>query len=157
MRAQLIHEHNGEKTFVLVFDKGEEVVAGLHEFATRQHIAAAHLTAVGAFHDVRLGYFERARKDYKHISLREQVEVLALVGNIALAKGQPKLHAHVVVGKSDGTAHGGHLLEAHVWPTLEVVAVESPRHLRRTIDEETGLALLQVPSPPQEAPMGTGA
>ena len=99
MRAQLIHEHNGEKTFVLVFDKGEEVVAGLHEFATRQHIAAAHLTAVGAFHDVRLGYFERARKDYKHISLREQVEVLALVGNIALAKGQPKLHAHVVVGE----------------------------------------------------------
>jgi len=150
MKAKLIHEHNGGKTFVVVFNKGEEVVAGLHEFARQHHFVAAHLTAVGAFRDVRLGYFERERKDYRHIPLREQVEVLALIGNIALAQGQPKLHAHVVVGKSDGTAHGGHLLEAHVWPTLEVVAVESPRHLQRTIDEETGLALLQVPPASQE-------
>jgi predicted DNA-binding protein with PD1-like motif len=157
MKAQLIHEHNGEKTFVLVFDKGEEVVAGLYEFAAQHDIAAAHLTAVGAFRDVILGYFERDRKDYKQIPLREQVEVLALIGNIALAKGQPKLHAHVVVGKSDGTAHGGHLLEAHVWPTLEVVAVESPQHLRRTIDEETGLALLHVPPLSQEMITGKGA
>lgn len=141
MKAQLIHEQ-GEKTFAVVFEKGDEVVSGLHEFARRHRLTAAHFTAVGAFSDVTLGYFERERKAYKKIPLREQVEVLSLVGNIALAKGTPKVHAHVVVGKSDGTAHGGHLLEAHVWPTLEVMVTESPQHLRRNIDEETGLALL---------------
>lgn len=109
-------------------------------------MTAAYFTAVGAFRDVVLGYFERERKDYKRISLHEQVEVLSLVGNIALADGKPKLHAHVVIGRSDGSAHGGHLLEAHVWPTLEVMAVESPQHLRRTHDEETGLALLPLSS-----------
>jgi hypothetical protein len=142
MKAQLIHEHHGEKTFVLVFDKGEEVVAGLNEFAARHDVTAAHLTAVGAFRAVILGYFDRDRREYKRIPLREQVEVLSLIGNIALDRGRPKLHAHVVVGKSDGTAHGGHLLEAEVWPTLEVMAVESPHYLRRMLDQETGLALL---------------
>lgn len=141
MNARLLHEQ-GEKTFAVIFDKGDEVVQGLQDFAQRQHLTAAHFTAVGALSDVTLGYFERERKDYKKIPLREQVEVLSLVGNIALAKGQPKIHAHVVVGRSDGTAHGGHLLEAHVWPTLEVMLIESPSHLRRRIDEETGLALL---------------
>jgi predicted DNA-binding protein with PD1-like motif len=68
--------------------------------------------------------------------------VLSLVGDIALDGLEPKVHAHVVVGKADGTAHGGHVLEAHVWPTLEVIITTSPAHLRRKHDPETGLALL---------------
>jgi predicted DNA-binding protein with PD1-like motif len=144
MKVQLLHEQQGEKTFAAIFDKGDEAVAGLQDFAQKNQVTAAHFTAVGAFSDVTLGYFERGRKDYKKIPLREQVEVLSLVGNIALNNGKPKVHAHVVVGKADGTAYGGHLLEAHVWPTLEVIVVESPRHLRRKTDEETGLALISV-------------
>jgi predicted DNA-binding protein with PD1-like motif len=146
MKTQLIHEQHGEKTFAVVFAKGDEVVAGLQRFAEEQQATAAYFTAVGAFRDVVLGYFERERKDYKRIPLHEQVEVLSLVGNVALADGKPKLHAHVVLGKADGSAYGGHLLEAHVWPTLEVMVVESPQHLRRTHDEETGLALLTLSS-----------
>jgi predicted DNA-binding protein with PD1-like motif len=77
------------------------------------------------------------------IPIREQVEVLALVGDVAMAKEQPKIHAHVVVGKRDATAHGGHLLEARVRPTLEVVLIESPATLARHHDAESGLALIR--------------
>jgi predicted DNA-binding protein with PD1-like motif len=74
--------------------------------------------------------------------LKNQVELMSLVGNIAQDdKGDPKLHAHVVVGKSDGTAQGGHLLEAYAQPTLDVVVVESTQRLRRTIRPEVGRAL----------------
>ena len=59
-------------------------------------------------------------------------------------QGEPKLHAHVVVGKADGTAHGGHLLDARVRPTLEVVVIESPRELRRRMRSEFGVALLDL-------------
>ncbi len=134
-----------EKTFILVFSTGEEVVAGLTSFAKERGIGASHVTAIGAFSDAMLGYFAWDRKAYQKIPVREQVEVLSLVGDIVLAKdGQPQLHAHVVVGKADGSAHGGHLLEAHVRPTLEVVLVESPQQLRRTPDPESGLALINV-------------
>jgi predicted DNA-binding protein with PD1-like motif len=93
---------------------------------------------------VTLGYFDRARKDYRKIPLPEQVEVLSLIGDVALEDDEPKVHAHVVVGKADGTAHGGHLLEARVWPTLELVLTESPRELARRSDRETGLALIDL-------------
>ncbi len=144
MKAKLLHKQSGQKTFALVFDTGDEVVAGLLAFAEEKRLSASHFTAIGAFSDVTLGYFDWEKKDYQKLPVREQVEVLSLIGDVALNKSQPKVHAHVVVGKSDGTAHGGHLMEAHVRPTLEVIIVESPAHLQRKTDKETGLALISL-------------
>jgi predicted DNA-binding protein with PD1-like motif len=93
--------------------------------------------------DVILGYWDLSTKDYKRVAVREQVEVLSLLGNVARGPdGTPKVHAHIVIGKADGSAHGGHLLEAHVRPTLEVIVTELPHHLQRRTDPETQLALL---------------
>jgi uncharacterized protein len=144
VKSKLIQD--GEpKTFVLVFEAGEEVSAGLLRFAKEENLEGAHLTAIGAFERVTLGFFEFAKKAYTKIPVREQVELLSLVGNIAMDdKGEPKLHAHVVVGKADGTAHGGHLLDAHVRPTLEVVVIESSQALRRRMRADFGVALLDL-------------
>ncbi len=125
MKAELINDAD-EKTYALIFDKGDEVIAGLEEFAKAERLSASQFTAIGAFSDATLGFFDRELKDYRKIPLNEQVEVLSLLGNFALAPDGPKVHAHAVVGKPDGTAHGGHLLRAHVWPTLEVIVVELP-------------------------------
>jgi predicted DNA-binding protein with PD1-like motif len=144
MKAKLIYEEQGEKTFALVFDPGDEAMEELTNFAKENGLSAARFTAIGAFSDATLGYFDMGKKEYEKIPVDEQVEVLSLVGDVALFEGEPKLHAHAVLGRSDGTTRGGHLLGAHVQPTLEVVIVESPEHLRRETDEETGLPLLAV-------------
>lgn len=143
MKGTLISEQGG-KTYALIFDIGDEVKAGLLDFARQHHLADSHFTAIGAFSRVTLGYFEWQTKKYREIPIDEQVEVLVLAGDITLKDGEPMVHAHVVVGKSDGTAHGGHLMEAQVRPTLEVILVESPVHLRRTVDPQTGLALIRL-------------
>jgi predicted DNA-binding protein with PD1-like motif len=145
MKAQLLHDTDGEKTYVLVFDTGDEAIAGLTALAREKKLAASHFTAIGGFQEATLGYFNLDRKDYDKIPVREQVEVLSLVGDITLTdKNEPKIHAHVVLGRSDGSTRGGHLVEAKVRPTLEVMLVESPRHLRRKHDPQSGLALIQV-------------
>lgn len=143
MKSKLI---NGapQRTFAVVFDKGDEVLENLLGFAKEHRLSAADFTGLGALSDAVLGYFDWQKKDYRRIPIDEQVEVLNLTGNIALADGEPKLHPHIVLGKADGTAHGGHLLEAHVRPTLEVIVTESPTHLQRRSDPETGLALLKL-------------
>jgi len=143
VKTKLLQEQ-GQKTYVLVFDTGDEVIAGLLDFARTHDLGGSHFTAIGAFSSLVVGYFDWGKKDYKKIPLDEQVEVLSLVGDITLDEGRPKVHAHVVVGKSDGTAHGGHLLEAHVRPTLEVILVESPQHLRRQPDKASGLPLIRL-------------
>ena len=141
MQAKLIDDRE-ERTYAVIFATGDEVTEGLLKFARENKIKTSHFTAIGAFLDVTLGYFDWRKKDYSRISIQEQVEVLSLVGNIVFDNGNPRLHAHVVVGKSDGTAHGGHLLQAHVRPILEAIIVESPVHLHRKLDKETGLALI---------------
>ena len=127
---------------VLVFDTGEEVVSTLTAFAKENHIAAAHFTAIGAFSDADLGYFDPQKKQYLKNQVNEQVEVVSLIGDIALDKGEPKVHAHVVVGKKNGGAMGGHLLGAHVRPTLELVLEDSGEQLKRKFDPASGLALI---------------
>jgi len=143
VRAKTI-DGGSERTWTLVFDEGDEVMSSLTAFARERQLTAARFTAIGAFRDATLGYFDWTSKSYEKIPVREQVEVLSLVGDVALEGDAPKVHAHVVVGKRDGSAHGGHLLDAHVRPTLEVMLTESPAHLRRLFDPASGLALIEI-------------
>jgi uncharacterized protein len=143
VKTKLLNE-DGQRTFALVFDTDDEVADGLLKFAREQRIESAQFTGIGALRDVTFAFFEWSTKEYEELRLDEQVEVLTLAGDVALKDGEPALHAHLVVGKRDGTAHGGHLIRAHVRPTLEVILVESPTHLRRAIDAETGLPLIEI-------------
>lgn len=144
MKFKLVHEHEGKRTFVVVFDSGDEAFAGLTAFANEHHIGAASISGIGALKDVTLGYFDWPTRKYQRIPVNEQVELLSLIGDIAIGEGKSVVHAHIVVGRSDGSTRGGHLLEAHVRPTLEVVIDESPAHLKKRHDPESGLALIDL-------------
>jgi uncharacterized protein len=145
MKSKLVAEGAGERTFVLVLDPGEEAFATISKFATQQGLSAASLTALGAFSGATVGWFDLAQKTYRKIPVEQQCEVLSGIGDIALNdEGKPSLHMHVVLGLSDGSTRGGHLLAGSVQPTLEVTLVEAPTHLRRKQRPELGLALIDL-------------
>jgi len=141
MRSKCINQKS-PIVYALVFDKGEELLEGLTRFATEKVLSASGVTGIGAFSELTLGYFDRDLKDYKKIEMKEQVEVLCMTGDITIENGKPRAHVHVIVGKSDATAHGGHIIRAVVWPTLEVIVTEAPQYLCRRLDPETGLPLI---------------
>jgi uncharacterized protein len=143
MKYQLIN-NDQQKTFAVILESGEEVIEKIMEFAQEQKISASQLTAIGAFSNTIVGFFDFSMKDYKKIPFKEQMEVLTLNGDITLFNGQYKIHAHVVLGREDGSAHGGHLLKATVHPTLEIILNESPAYLSREMDKESGLALIKI-------------
>ena len=121
------------------------MAGGLEEFASEQKLASASFKAIGALSFVKLGWLNWQTKQYEpSVFLDEQVELLSLIGDVALKDGKPQVHAHAVVGKRDGTAHGGHLLQAHVRPTCELVLTESPAHLRKEFDPAAGIALIKI-------------
>jgi predicted DNA-binding protein with PD1-like motif len=99
VKAKLLGDSR-ERTWALVFDIGDPVIANLERFA--------------------------------------------LTGNIARQDDEPKVHAHLIVGRRDGSTRGGHLREGHVRPTLEVILTEEPGHLVRRYDGTTGLALIDL-------------
>jgi hypothetical protein len=143
MRLKRVSEN--PRTYVVVLATGEEILSSLNDFTRAEHLASSSFKAIGALSRVELGWFNwESRKYQTAVELDEQVELLSLIGDIALKDNEPQVHAHLVIGRRDGTAHGGHLLSATVRPTCEIVVTESPRHLQKEIDPESGLALIRL-------------
>jgi len=134
----------GEQTYALVFEAGDDILPCILEFARHGRLTAARFSGIGGFSDAVLGYFDLASKQYKRIPVDEQVEVVSLTGDIAISDDQPAVHAHVVVARADGSVRAGHLLGGHVRPTLELLLMQSPSFLRRRMDQATGLPLLDL-------------
>jgi uncharacterized protein len=143
MKAKIIQDAD-VVTYVVVCDPGDEAVAVLTQFARAERLEASQLTGVGAFERATVGWFDRASKRYRRISVDEQCEVLSLIGDVAEGPDGPSLHAHVVLGLADGSARGGHLLEGWVFPTLEVVVTEAPAQLRKVMRPDLGIALIDL-------------
>ena len=143
MKSRLLNETAGQRTFVIVLQTGDETIACLKSFLAREQVGAAQMSAIGAFSEAELGYFDWQKKEYLRNAFTEQLEVASLLGDVAVsAEQKPALHIHVVLGRRDGTALAGHLLSARVRPTLEVILTEQPAHLQKIHDPESGLALI---------------
>lgn len=145
MKSRLVWEKDGERTFVVVLDSGEEAAAVLKEFADTTGLDGASLTAIGGFERAVVGWFDFAEKRYRPNPVEEQCEVLSILGDVAEADdGKASVHMHAVLGLRDGSTRGGHLLSGIVHPTLEVTIVESPAHLRRKQQPGMGCALIDL-------------
>jgi uncharacterized protein len=142
MQVQLLNPGEPTKGYSVIFYQGDEAFSGLLDFAEKYHVTSAHLTAIGAVNGATLGWFDPHRKMYKKIPIDGQVEVISMVGDIALYQGKPVVHTHMVVGTSDGTTRGGHVLAAYVSPTLEVMVTVDPIAMHKRFDPETDLTLI---------------
>jgi uncharacterized protein len=131
-------------TYVVVCDQGDEAVSVLEQFARAERLEASQVTAVGGFEWAVVGWFDRAAKQFRHIPIDQPSEVLSLIGDVAEGQDGPSMNLHVVLGLSDGTTRGGHLIEGHVFPTLEVVLREAPAELRRVMHPDIGVALIDL-------------
>lgn len=144
MQTRLLDHDGGRRTYALVLEKDDEVIDCIQRFADDEQLSAAYFSAIGAFSDAELNYFNWDAKEYETIPVDEQVEVASLNGDVVLSpEGERTLHIHLVLGRRDGSALAGHLAKAHVRPTLEVVLTESPEHLRKAYDPESGLTLIR--------------
>ncbi len=103
--TELTAANGGLRSFAVVFDAGEEPISGLERVARDEGIDGAQLTAIGAFREATVGWFDLDTRDYRRIEVHDQVELLSLVGDVTLA-GQAgderRIHAHVVLGRSTG-------------------------------------------------------
>jgi len=142
MKAQSFTAH---RDHLLVLDPDDEFVASLTDFAKKNRIEGGSFSAIGAFQQATIAYWNRETKAYENIEVAEQVEVLALSGSIARSGDDVKIHAHAVFGRRYGSTIGGHLMRGVVFPTLEIFVVDYGTRLTRRKDDNTGLWLLSAP------------
>jgi uncharacterized protein len=142
LRVKLLSEHDGWREYQLVFEPRTEIMGALTDFVLRNNIKAAHYTALGACTDAVIGYYDPAVHDYRRTPYAQQMEIVSLIGDAAPTNGGAGLHAHIGLGLADGTMRGGHLFEAHAFPTLEMHLIASPTPITRKHDNSMNLELL---------------
>jgi uncharacterized protein len=134
---------DGARSVLLVLTPGEKIVDSLLAFAREHDVQSAAVVGIGAVRNASLGFFHVDRKDYDRFDIEDQMEVLSLTGNLTWFDGDPRAHLHTVLGRPDGTCVGGHLFEAEVDPTLELLVSTFVTRVDRSIDERSGLPLIQ--------------
>ena len=142
MQVQLLNRGEQTRKYAVIFYQGDEAFSGLLDFAEKYQVTSAHFTAIGALNGATLGWFDPQRKMYKKIPINGQHEVIGMSGDVALYQGKPVVHTHMIVGNSDGTTFGGHVLDLNVSPTLEVMVTEDPVTMQKRFDPATDLTLI---------------
>ena len=143
MNYKLINDDK-QKTYAVILESGEEAMEQLLAFAKSLNLSASQFSAIGAFSDTTVGFFDFSIKDYKKNRFNQQMEVVSLVGDITMYKNEYKVHGHVVLANEKGNAFGGHLVKGIVHPTLEIILNESPLYLQREMDGKSGIPLIKI-------------
>jgi predicted DNA-binding protein with PD1-like motif len=146
VKSKLISENGPTKTYALIFSPGDEVISGITEFAIQYHISSAHFTAIGDATRAKVGWYDKAKQKFKVIELKNPAEITSLIGDIALYDNKPAVHCHITLATEDGIVHGGHLLEAYIAPTLEVMITVEPEALYKKLMPEFGVLIIDPDS-----------
>jgi len=131
-------------TYVVRLERGERVIETLTLFLKEEGITFSTLIATGALSAATLGYYDLQKKEYIYLAIDEDVEVASMTGNTAMRGQAPLIHAHAVLSKRDFQTVGGHVHEATVAATLEVVFRAEEARVDRALDADIGLPLMQL-------------
>jgi uncharacterized protein len=142
MQAKLVKDGSDGQVYSIIFYKGDEVMSGLTDFAIAHKISDAHFTAIGAVSGATLAWLDVPKKMYRRIAIKQQVEVVSLIGDIAIFNGVPVVHMHAVLCKPDGSTVGGHVFELTSNPTVEVFMTVNTTVLKKKPDDASGMKLI---------------
>lgn len=128
-------------TLVVRIDRGEEILEKVREVAEKEHIALASVEAIGAADDFTVGVYELSEKKYTPNHFSGAYEIVSLSGTIGTKDGAPYLHLHMSAGDRNGHVVGGHLTEARVGLTCEMIIRVIDGTVGRRMDDAIGINL----------------
>ena len=135
--------HNG---YFVVFDRGEEIISALAQFADNEDMHWGAFEALGMAEDVEIGYYDLEAREYVYRQEEGPFEVVSFKGNITQFKEVSLVHAHAALARCDESLEmiGGHVRSMRVAATLEMILWEITQPLRREFDDDTGLNIITM-------------
>ena len=130
--------------WIIRIDKGEEVVSTLKEICEKNNIKSGFVSAIGAADKIKLGVFNTHTKEYHSKTLTGDHEITNLTGNVSRKDGEVYLHLHITVCDEECKAQGGHLNEAWISGTCEMLLTEVSGEIGRKFDENCGLNIFDL-------------
>jgi predicted DNA-binding protein with PD1-like motif len=142
MPAKLVEDSSDEQVYSIIFSKGDEVMSGLTDFAIAHKISGAHFTAIGAVSGATLAWLDLPKRMYRRIAVKQQVELVSLIGDIAVFNGVSVIHMRAVLCIPDGSTFGGHVIELTTNPTVELFKTVNTTVLKKKSDDASAMKLI---------------
>lgn len=130
--------------WVIVFKRGEKIIEKLTEFVKKENVKSGCFNAIGAASSVELAHYDLEKKRYSTKETNQPLEIISLMGNVAVKGKEVIVHAHVSVGTDKMEVYGGHLKEGMVAATCEMVFKEFEEQINKKYDSDTGLNLMKL-------------
>lgn len=130
------------RRYILRFDKGEEVFAGLTDFAAKNQVTAAVFWGIGTVSEADLGFYNSFLKQYRSKPLVENFEIISLIGNIGVFESKPAIHAHGSFGRTDFSVVGGHVFKLVALATCEIFLIKLEGQIVRKNNPDFQLNLI---------------
>lgn len=128
--------------YVLRLEKGEEIISEVKELCKKEQISLGTISGIGASNKIEIGLFNTETKEYKTSIKEGMFEITSLLGNITCKDKEVYLHCHINFSDSSLNTYGGHLVQAYISATCEIVITKIDGTVNREFDENIGLNLL---------------
>lgn len=132
-----------ENVCVVRLDPGEEILEQVKAISLREGIQLATVQGLGAVNELTVGVFDTVSKEYHANHFQGSYEIVSLTGTISTMDGAYYCHLHMSAGDDQGHVVGGHLNEARISATAELVITILPGTVDRAFSPEIGLNLLR--------------
>jgi predicted DNA-binding protein with PD1-like motif len=132
----------GSKLFIRI-DKSEEILKQLQIVCTKEMVRLAEVKALGALSEYTVGLFDPEKKEYHSRTFQGPAEITSLWGTVTTMDGQFYAHIHLSAGDKEHRVTGGHLNEAIVGATCEMILDIVDGTVEREFSPEIGLNLFK--------------
>lgn len=128
---------------VIRLDPGDEVIESIKTVCREEKVTMGVLNGIGAVDRAVVGLFDPKEKKYHSNELKKYMEITALAGNVSTMNGEVYIHAHATLADIEANAQGGHLNEANVSCTAEIIIDTFDGQIDREHSEKIGLNLIK--------------
>lgn len=134
----MISKENENLVFIKLHPD-EDIIAQIKKACKKHYIKTAIvISGIGQLKKTKLGFFKN-RGNYSPKIFEKPLELLSLTGNICKQNDEYFLHLHSVVSDENKIAYGGHLIEANISITAEIVLLKNDINFFRKLNNKTGL------------------
>ena len=130
-------------TIIARMDRGEEITAQVRKIAEAEQIKLASIEALGALNDFHVGLFDVTEKKFHGNHFHGAYEMVSHTGTINTMNGEFYSHLHMCAADVNANVYGGHLVDATISATCEMVIRILDGTVDREYSEEVGLNLFK--------------
>lgn len=128
-----------EKIHVFRVKPKQELLGSIASYCREHGIKSGIVIGIiGSVERAKINYLMGLPGKYESIDYPGPLEIVCAQGSVAVKDGELIVHIHIHLSEQKA-CHGGHLAEAIVFTTAEVVIAKLDYQLKRYADSYTGL------------------